>query len=263
MALVDNPARSASCSWEKPAASRWRRSRSAARDHSIAAPDELTTLADVTKAPPAPFIPQEVVGKPVLMVLTAWCGTAEDGERALAPLRALAEPVADLVDWIPYPAIYEFTAHLAEPHGASIRMMFADAISDESIDAMIEAAEAGTAPANLVHLRGLGGAFGRVPTDATAFAHRDRRYFVAIIAVWLDEADDHRPHEQWTLDLWERLRPEGRGVYSNFLEDEGADRVRDAYPPHTYDRLAAIKWRYDPDNLFRLNQNIPPARTTV
>jgi FAD/FMN-containing dehydrogenase len=228
-------------------------------DYSIAAPDELTTLADLTKAPPEPSMPQEWVGQPVLMILTAWSGSVEDGERALAPLRALAEPVADLVSWMPYPSIYEFTAHLAEPHGASIRMMFADDLSDEAIDAMLAATESGTSPANLVHLRGLGGAFGRVPNDATAFAHRDRRYFVAVIAVWLDPTDDPDPHEQWTIALWDRLRPEGRGVYVNFLEKEGAERVREAYPAHTYERLSAIKRRYDPDNLFRLNQNVPPA----
>ena len=229
-------------------------------DHAIAAPDELTMLADITKAPPTPFMPEEWVGKPVLMVLTAWCGSAQDGERALAPLKALAEPIADLVSWMPYPAIYAFTAHLAEPHGASIRMMFADDLDDDAIDAMLAAAEAGPSSANLVHLRGLGGAFGRVPNDATAFAHRDRRYFVAIIAVWLDGAEDPHPHEQWTTALWDQLRSRGRGVYVNFLEEEGADRVHDAYPPRTYERLAAIKRRYDPSNLFRLNQNVPPAR---
>ena len=228
-------------------------------DHSLAAPDELSTLAELTKAPPAPFIPPEWVGKPVLMVLAVWSGGLEEGERALAPLRALAEPVADVVSWMPYPSIYDFTAHLAEPHGASIRMMFADDLSDESIDAMLAAAEAGTAPANLVHLRGLGGAFGRVPTDATAFAHRDRRYFVAVIAVWLDASEDPAPHERWTTALWEKVRHEGHGAYVNFLEAEGADRVRDAYPTRTFERLAAVKRRYDPDNLFRLNQNIPPA----
>jgi FAD/FMN-containing dehydrogenase len=228
-------------------------------DHSLAAADELTTLADLTTAPPEPFIPEEWVGRPVLMVLVAWCGEPEEGERALAPLRELADPVADLVSWMPYPSIYEFTAHLAEPHGASIRMMFADDLSDEAIDAMLAANEAGTAPVNLVHLRGLGGAFGRVPNDATAFAHRDRRYFVAVIAVWLDAADDPEPYEQWTLGLWKQLRPEGCGVYVNFLEDEGADRVREAYPQRTYERLAAVKRRYDPDNLFHLNQNVPPA----
>jgi FAD/FMN-containing dehydrogenase len=228
-------------------------------DHSLAAPDELTTLADLTKAPPAPFIPEEWVGTPVLMVLVAWSGNPEDGERALAPLRALAEPVADVVSWIPYPSIYDFTAHLAEPHGAAIRMMFADDLSDASIDAMLAAAEASTAPA-LVHLRGLGGAFGRVPNDATAFAHRDRRYFVAVIAVWLDADEDPAPHVRWTAALWDAVRHEGKGAYVNFLEAEGDDRVRDAYPARTFERLAAIKRRYDPENLFRLNQNIPPAR---
>ena len=82
---------------------------------------------------------------------------------------------------------------------------------------------------------------------------------MAIIAVWEDADDDPRPHEQWTIALWDQLRSQGRGVYVNFLEDEGADRVHQAYPPRTYERLAAIKRRYDPDNLFRLNQNVPPA----
>ncbi len=228
-------------------------------DHAIEAPDELTMLADLTLAPPAPFVPPEWVGKPVLMIIAVWCGEPEAGAQALAPLRALADPVADLVSWIPYPAIYEFTAHLAEPHGASIRMMFADELSEAALDASIEAVRNSPSDANLVHLRGLGGAFGRVANDATAFGHRDRRYFVALIAVWLDEAADPAPHEAWTLSLWERLRPEGEGVYVNFLEDEGRDRVHEAYPPATYDRLAAVKRRYDPANLFRFNQNVTPA----
>jgi FAD/FMN-containing dehydrogenase len=228
-------------------------------DHVVSAPDELTTLADLTTAPELPFMPPEWVGRPVLMVLVAWCGTAEDGERAIAPLRALATPVADLVSWIPYPAIYEFTAHLAEPHAASIRMMFADALSDDAIDAMIAGVGRGPSPVNLIHLRGLGGALARVADDATAFAHRRRRYFVAPIAVWMDADEDPAPHESWTKAMWDLLRPEGAGVYVNFLENEGADRVREAYPGSTYDRLAAIKRRYDPENVFRFNQNIPPA----
>lgn len=229
-------------------------------DYSVAAPDELTTLADLMTAPAEPFIPEEWVGKPVLMVLLAWSGSAEDGQRALAPLRALAEPVADLVSWMPYPAIYEFTAHLAEPHGASIRMMFADDLSDDAIDAMIAGAASGPSPFNLLHIRGLGGAFGRVAPEATAFAHRERRYFVAIIAVWLDADEDPMEHEAWTTAMWDILRPEGSGVYVNFLENEGPDRVHEAYPGSTYDRLALIKRRYDPDNVFRFNQNVVPAR---
>ena len=99
----------------------------------------------------------------------------------------------------------------------------------------------------------------RVPGDATAFAHRQQRYFFAIIGLWLDPAEDAARHAAWTAQLWQQVRHEGSGVYVNFLEEEGSERVREAYPAATYERLAAIKRRYDPDNLFRLNQNVPPA----
>ena len=159
---------------------------------------------------------------------------------------------------MPYPAIYRFTEHLTEPHQASIRMMFADDLSDTSIQAILDAVGNPSSPYSLVQLRGLGGAFGRVEADATAFAHRDRQYFVAVIGVWLDPDEDRAPHEAWTASLWDVLRPEGEGVYVNFLEAEGDERVRQAYPGRTYDRLQEIKRAYDPENLFRLNQNIRP-----
>jgi FAD/FMN-containing dehydrogenase len=194
----------------------------------------------------------------VLSILVCWTGDPAAGERAVAPLRALATPVADLVAARPYPEMYGFTAHFAEPHGASIRMMFADELSDGTLDAAIDAMVRASSPYSLIQFRGLGGAMARVPEDATAFAHRWRRYFVAAIAVWLDPAESPGPHEAWTAGLWEKVRPEGNGVYVNFLENEGPERVREAYPPATYARLAAIKRRYDPANLFRFNQNIPP-----
>jgi FAD/FMN-containing dehydrogenase len=229
-------------------------------DYAIAAPDDLTTISNLMFAPPAPFVPEDRVGAPVLAIFLVWTGSLADGEEALAPLRALAEPVADAVSPMPYPAIYDFTAPFAEPHAASIRMMFADAISDDAIDAMLAALAQPSSPFGLIHLRGLGGAFGRVPNDATAFAHRDRRYFVSVINVWLDASEDAATHEAWTAKLWDVLRPEGSGVYVNFLEKEGPDRVREAYPGATYDRLAAIKQRYDPHNLFHFNQNVPPRQ---
>ena len=98
----------------------------------------------------------------------------------------------------------------------------------------------------------------RVDTDATAFAHRDRRYFVAVIGVWLDADEDAARHQAWTESLWQSIQREGSGVYVNFLENEGTQRIREAYPGDTYERLAAIKRQYDPENLFRFNQNIPP-----
>ena len=226
-------------------------------DYSTSAPDDLTTIANLMYAPPAPHVPAHRVGELVLSILVTWTGDLDAGERAVAPLRALAAPVADAVGPMPYPSIYAFTAHQALPHQASIRMMFADDLSDATIDAALDAATNASSPYSLIQFRGLGGAYARLDNAATAFAHRDRRFFVAIIAVWLDDAG-RAPHEAWTYALWEQIRPEGTGVYVNFLENEGTDRVREAYPSDTYERLQAVKRRYDPGNLFRFNQNIPP-----
>jgi FAD/FMN-containing dehydrogenase len=228
-------------------------------EYATTAPEDLTLIANVMHAPPAPYVPRERVGELVLSILVTWTGSIEDGERAIAPLRALADPVADAVGPMPYPAIYAFTAHQAAPHVASIRMMFADELSDGALDAVLAAMERSSSPFSIVQLRGLGGAYARVDNDATAFAHRDRRYFVAVIAVWLDPTEDAAVHEAWTGSLWEELRPEGSGVYVNFLEREGEERIHEAYPGATYERLQEIKTTFDPENLFRFNQNIPPT----
>jgi FAD/FMN-containing dehydrogenase len=225
----------------------------------LAAPDDLTTLAHLMPMPPLPFAPPEWVGKPVVLTLVTWTGEIEAGQEALAPLRALAEPVAEMIAPMPYPAMYDFTAQNTLPHGASIRMMFADDLSDGAIDAMLDAVHHASSETSIIQLRAMGGAFGRVPRDATAFAHRDRNYFVAVINVWFDTTQARAPHEAWTEALWSTIRPEGTGVYVNFLEKEGPDRVREAYPDGTYERLQQVKAAYDPQNLFRFNQNVPPT----
>jgi hypothetical protein len=227
-------------------------------DYSTSAADDLTTIGNLVHLPPLPFVPQERVGELVLAILVCWTGDVADGERALAPLRALATPVADTVGPMPYPAIYKYTEHQAAPHAAAIRQMFAHSLSDAALDATLAAMAHATSPVSLIQFRGLGGAMARVETDATAFAHRDQAYFVAIIGLWLDAAEDAAVHRGWTESLWQAVRPEGSGVYVNFLENEGAARVHEAYPPATYARLQEIKRRYDPENLFRFNQNIPP-----
>jgi FAD/FMN-containing dehydrogenase len=227
-------------------------------DYVASAPDDLTTIANLWHAPPAPYVPQERVGELALSILVCWTGSEADGQRALAPLRALATPIADVVSPIQYSDIYRFTDFAAEPHGASIRSMFADQLSDAAIDAALEAMEHASSPFSLVQFRGLGGALARIGNDATAFAHRDRRYFLAIIGIWLDAAEDAAVHSAWTESLWRIMRPEGAGVYVNFLENEGASRVHDAYPPITYARLVELKRKYDPQNIFRFNQNIRP-----
>ncbi len=115
-----------------------------------------------------------------------------------------------------------------------------------------------TSPASMLQLRVLGGAMARVPADATAFAHRDKQYMLTIINMWPREIDGEQ-HRAWTEQAWSKIQPHGEGVYVNFLENEGEARIREAYSPTTYDRLAALKREYDPTNFFRLNQNIRPA----
>jgi FAD/FMN-containing dehydrogenase len=229
-------------------------------EYSASAPDDLSTVTNIMHAPPAPFVPAERVGEVVLVILACWTGAIDEGEKALAPLRALATPVADTIAPIPYPVMYQYTDHQSMPHAVSLRSMFANELSDAAIDASIAAIEHSSSPFSLVHLRGLGGAMGRVDAGATAFAHRSQRYMYAIINVWLDATEDAEPHTSWVERLWGKVRHEGSGVYVNFLENEGADRVRDAYPPATLARLAEVKQTYDPTNSFRFNQNVAPRK---
>jgi len=224
---------------------------------SAAAPDELTTIANLMHAPPAPFVPAERVGELVLMVLACWTGDIDDGQRALAPFRELAEPVADAIAPIPYPVMYQFTAAQEAPHGVAIRSMFADAHGDETIAAMISAMQATTSPLCMVQFRAMGGAVSRIGDSETAFGHRQRRYFTTVLGLW-EPGDEPDRHWHWANELWAAIQGDAAGVYVNFLADEGEGRIRDAYPGGTYERLASVKRAYDPENVFRFNQNIKP-----
>ena len=227
---------------------------------SSTAPDGLSTTATITHAPPAPFIPEERVGEKVLVILCSWVGDMAEGEHAMAPLRALAQPVADTVGEIPYPAMFQYMEFAEAPHGHAIRMMFTDEVPDATIDEFLDAVENATSETSGVHLRGLGGQLARIDEESTAFVHRDRRYFVAILGLWFDEEDDGAAHIAWTEELWAKISHLREGVYVNFLDAEGEDRVREAYPTAVYERLAAVKAKYDPDNVFMFNQNVRPAQ---
>ena len=228
-------------------------------DYMVDAPDGLTTLVDVMSAPPAPFIPEDRVGTPVVYILTIWTGDDEEGERAIAPLRALGEPIADTVERIPYPAVYEYTRELEHQHGVALRSMFADGFSDQAIDDVLASLDTATAPVSIIHIRTQGGAIARVDQDATAFAHRSQKYFISAIAVWFPGDEDAYKHRAWASDIWSKIRPEGNGVYVNFLQNEEPERINDAYPVSTLRRLREVKAKYDPNNMFRYNQNITPA----
>ncbi len=223
-----------------------------------AAPDELSTIANIMTAPPMPFLPEELHGKLVMMAMLAYAGGPEAGQRVIAPFRALATPIADMVRPMRYPEIYP-----PEPEGyhpvAAARTMFVDSIDRSVAEMILEYLQASTGSMAVAQLRVLGGAMARVPVDATAFAHRQSRIMVNVATLY-ERPEEKATHETWATDFAAALRQSDDGAYVNFLGDEGEGRVRAAYPGATWDRLKIIKAQYDPTNLFRLNQNIPPMK---
>jgi FAD/FMN-containing dehydrogenase len=223
-----------------------------------AAPEELSTIANVMLAPPMPFVPAEHHGRPAVMALLAHAGGGEAGERAIAPFRALAAPLADMVRPMSYPEIFELTEGAPHPVAAAFRTMFIDSVDHGTAETILNHLETASAPMAVAQLRVLGGAMARVPADATAFAHRGRP-IMATVATAYERPDEPAVHEAWATEFAAALRGGQTGAFAGFIGDEGEERVREAYPGSTWDRLAAIKRRYDPTNLFRLNQNIPLA----
>jgi FAD/FMN-containing dehydrogenase len=222
-----------------------------------AAPEELSGIANVMVAPPMPFLPEAAHGKLVVLALLCYAGDAEAGERALAPFRALAEPMADMLQPMPYAGM--FPPEEEEYHPTAVgRTMLIDTVDQAVATTIMGQLEASDAPVRVAQVRVLGGAMARVPADATAFAHRSSRIMVNLAAFY-DGPDDRAVRQAWVDDFAATLHQgEGR-AYVNFLADEGPDRVREAYPAATWDRLVEVKRRYDPGNLFHRNQNIPPA----
>ena len=221
-----------------------------------AAPDELSTIANVMPAPPMPLLPEEVHGQLVILGQLAYAGGAERGERAIAPFRALAEPIADMVKPMPYPELFPPDDESYHPLAVA-QTLFVDVIDLGVAKTIMEFLNASDAAMRVAQLRVLGGAMARVPADATAFAHRASRIMVNAAAFY--EGSEDRPvREAWVSEFAAALHQGDDGAYVNFLGDEGEARVRAAYPGATWDRLTAVKARYDPNNLFRLNHNIPP-----
>ena len=225
---------------------------------SAAAAEELGTIANVMNCPPLPFVSEEHHGRVVIMGMLCYAGDPATGERAVAPFRDLATPLADMVRPMPYPEIYPPDDPDYHPTAAS-RTSLIDHVGRPEAEAMLERLTASDASLRAVQLRGLGGAVARVPAEATAYAHRSSRIMLNVAAFY--DGDEDRPRrEAWVSGLSGALHQGNEGAYVNFLGDEGEDRVRAAYPGATWDRLSHVKARYDPDNLFKLNQNVPPAR---
>jgi len=223
-----------------------------------AAPRELGVVANVMPAPPAPFVPPEMIGRPVVVIVGCYNGDAESGAAAWAPLRALARPIADVVGPMPYPALYRFTEAAALPAVGVSRSMFVDVVDDMVVQTLRAAYLASPGVRTLIQVRVLGGAVADVPSAATAYAHRTAPAHILALAT-AATAETAGPCRDWADEILHQLRARGIGAYANFLEDEGEARVRDAYPNTTYRRLAAVKAAWDPQNVFRRNQNIRPA----
>jgi len=222
-----------------------------------AAPEELSTIANVMPAPPMPFVPEEHHGELSIMALLCFAGDAEAGQRAIAPFRALATPIVDMIRPMPYPEIYPPDSDAYHPT-AAVRTMFIDRVDRTVAETIVEQLQGANAQMAVAQLRVLGGAVSRVPSEATAFAHRKSRIMANLAAIYGDPTDKDRL-EAWVIRFADVLRQGDHGAYVNFLGIEGDERVRAAYPGATWDRLVDVKRRYDPTNLFRLNQNIPPA----
>lgn len=226
-------------------------------DLAQSAPDELTTIANVMTAPPMPFLPAEVHGKLIVMALMVYAGDVNAGERILAPFRALAKPLADMLKPMRYAEIYQPDLPDYHPIAAN-RTLFIDRVDRSVAQTILDHLKDSTGMMSVAQLRVLGGAMARVPVDATAFAHRTARIMVNLAALYA-KPEEKATHESWVTNFLAALQQNDHGAYINFVGDEGEARIRAAYPGTTWDRLRQIKRRYDPTNLFRLNQNIPPA----
>jgi FAD/FMN-containing dehydrogenase len=210
------------------------------------------------KAPPMPFLPAEVHGQLIIMAMMVYAGEPVEGESVISRFRALAKPLADMIRVMPYPEIYPQEEAGPNQMGIAGRTMFTNAIDRPMAQEMLERLQTATAMMAVAQLRVLGGAMARVPVEATAFAHRGSRIMVNLAAMYT-ALDEKAKHDAWVDEFRTTLQRGDAGAYVNFLGDEGPERVRDAYPSATWKRLRAIKRQYDPANLFRLNQNIPPA----
>ncbi len=222
-----------------------------------AAPEELSTIANIMTAPPMPFLPAEVHGQLIVFGMLVYAGDLEAGEQVIAPFRALAQPLVDMIQPMPYPEIYPPDEEEYHPMGAG-RTLFLDHVDHAVAETILEHIQASTAMMAVTQLRVLGGAMARVPVEATAFAHRHSRIMANVAALY-SQPEEKAIHETWAEQFAAAIRQSDHGVYANFLGDEGEARVRAAYPGATGERLAAIKAQYDPTNLFHLNQNIRPA----
>jgi FAD/FMN-containing dehydrogenase len=231
------------------------------RDWIEAAPREIGGAMAFISAPPHDPVPAEVQGKPMVGVILAYFGELADGEEALRPMTDFGPPAMTMVAPMPYTGLQMMLVDAFPPEArVYFKAEFLDELTDEAIDTVIEMTAAPTSPVTQVLFQPMGGAVADVAADDTALPVRDAKWCYHALTIWMPEVmGPDEVHVKWTKDLAAAMTEYARpGIFLNFVADEGHDRVRSSYGPH-YDRLVALKDKYDPANLFRMNQNIPPS----
>src|SRR5580693_958896 len=226
-------------------------------------PDELSTLVNLITAPPAPFLPEAWHGKKLVALVGCYSGDPEEGMKVLQPIRDLGDPVADLVGPMPYVQMQSLLDALW-PKGTQAYMKagYFRELDDHAIETMARFHQNATSPSSEIHIQHFGGAIARVGEDETAQGERQAPFVLNAIATTHEPTGGLDTHIDWAQRFYAEIEPSLTGAaYINFLSAEGEERVRAAYGAEKFDRLRALKDRYDPTNLFHLNQNIPPSTT--
>ena len=230
------------------------------REFVAEAPDEVGIMANLRLAPALPTFPEELHGRPIVALIVCHTGPVDEAEKALRSLREFKAPILDTVGPKAY-AAHQAVFDPAYPHGRHYywKAWKLPPLTDEAIDVIVGQADAITSPLSAIPIFTLGGAVGRVDDDATAFTGRNAAHDINFVASWLPDDPEPERHKAWARAAWAAMRPFASGVYVNFMSDESATQVRVAYGDGKYDRLAGLKSKYDPSNVFRFNQNIAPA----
>jgi FAD binding domain/Berberine and berberine like len=222
-------------------------------------PEELTTIVTHRRVLPVPTVPEELHGKHVVVVGTCYAGPVEEGERVLKPLREFGSPLLDGCAPMPFTK-QQALLDPSFPHywWYYIRSCNLAELTDEVNDILVDHGRRIASPVTVFSIFHLGGAVARVGEDETAFGGRDAGHTVNVVGI-TTTGEGFEQEREWARGLWTALGPHHQNVYVNFLMEEGEDRVRESYGAAKYDRLKALKRKYDPNNFFRLNQNISPG----
>jgi FAD binding domain/Berberine and berberine like len=229
------------------------------RDLIEESPFEYGSIVTARRAPAVPFLPAELHGRHVVSIASCWVGDLDEGERFLEPLRKFGAPLIDLVtrkSWLAHQSMFDVTV----PHGWHYywKSMELPTLEDDLIEVICSNSLKITSPLSYSVMFQMGGAVAWVPEGATAYSHRAAGHNINVNAVWQAGDPNHEEHTEWARRFLAELEPFQAGVYVNFLMDEGQDRIRAAYGEEKYARLVEVKTKYDSENFFRVNQNIPP-----